>query len=65
MVIGFVGPRSLSAFTFSQIARWYSMNIAPGQMGIPALTMPLSKDELNAARAKRKAALEATRQDGR
>ena len=42
-----------------------TMNVALGQMGIPALTMPLSKEELNAARAKRRAALEAAKQSGR
>ncbi len=39
-----------------------TINVALGQMGIPALTMPMSREELNAARQRRKEALEAAKQ---
>jgi hypothetical protein len=39
-----------------------TMNIALGQMGIPALTMPMSREELNAARKRRREEKEAAKQ---
>ena len=42
-----------------------TMNTALEQMGIPALTMPKSREELNAARQKRRAEREAAKQGGR
>lgn len=42
-----------------------TMNAALAQMGIPAITMPMSREELNEARAKRRAELEAAKQGGK
>ena len=42
-----------------------TMNAALEQMGIPALTMPLSREELNAERARRRAEREAAKQAGK
>lgn len=42
-----------------------TMNVALAQMGIPAITMPMSREELNEARAKRRAELEAEKQGGK
>ena len=42
-----------------------TMNAALEQMGIPALMMPLSREELNAERAKRRAEREAAKQVGK
>jgi len=42
-----------------------TMNAALEQMGIPALTMPMSREELNAARRKRREEMEAAKQGGK
>ena len=42
-----------------------TMNVALEQMGIPALTMPMSREELNAARQRRKEEREAAKQGGK
>ena len=42
-----------------------TMNVALGQMGIPALTMPMSREELNAARQRRRKEMEAAKQAGK
>ena len=42
-----------------------TMNAAFEQMGIPALTMPMSREELNAARRKRREEMEAAKQAGK
>ena len=42
-----------------------TMNVALEQMGIPALTMPMSREELNAARQRRKKELEAAKRSGK
>ena len=42
-----------------------TMNVALGQMGIPALTMPMSREELSAARQRRREEKEAAKQDGK
>ena len=41
------------------------VRVALGQMGIPALTMPMSREELNAARKKRREEKEAAKQAGK